>query len=76
MTVVVVTAKKVVNTGQKTRAFTVSSGMSRGTRGGNGASALQVVRFFPQRACLAERQHTDDEEKRDPGEDHPTQQDK
>ena len=30
----------------KARALTVSSGMSRETRGGNGASALQDVRSF------------------------------
>ena len=44
--------------------------MSRGTRGGNSASALQVIRFFPQRACLAEWQHVDVGQQREPGEDH------
>ena len=33
-------------TKQPTRAFTVSSVVSRRTRGGNGASALQAVRSF------------------------------
>ena len=37
ITVVVVTAKKMIITRQSTRALTVSSGMSRGTSGGNGA---------------------------------------
>ena len=43
--VVVVTAKKMVITKQSTRALTVSSGMSRRTRGA--ASMPQVVRSFP-----------------------------
>ena len=43
VTVNVVTAKKMVLTEQSTRALTVLSGMSRRTRGGNGASVPQVV---------------------------------
>ena len=54
ITVVVVTAKKMVNTKQSTRTLTVSSGMSRRARGGNGASALQVVRSFLElSACIS-----------------------
>ena len=44
-TAVVVTAKKSVITKQSTRALTVSSGMSRRTRGGNGVPP-QIVRSF------------------------------
>ena len=48
--VVVVTGKTMIITRQSTRALTVSSGMSRRTRGGNGASVPQVVRSFPSGA--------------------------
>ena len=47
ITAIVVTAKKMIVTKQTTRALTVSSGMSRGTSGGNGASVPQVVETFP-----------------------------
>ena len=42
ITVVVVTAKKMVIARQSTRALTVSSGMSRGTSGGNGAVPQEI----------------------------------
>ena len=70
MTAVVAVASKMIITRQSTRALTVSSGMSREKRGGNGASALQFIRFLPQRACLAKWRQVDDGQKRDPGEDH------
>ena len=44
ITVVVAVANKMKVTRQSTRALTVSSGMSRRKRGGNGASAPQAVR--------------------------------
>ena len=47
ITDVVVTAKKMVIPRQSTRALTVSSGMSRGTSGGKGASVPQVLGSFP-----------------------------
>ena len=47
ITAVVAVAIKMIDTRQSTRALTVSSGMPRRTRGGNGASALQVVGPFP-----------------------------
>ena len=48
-TVVVVTAKKVVDTRQKTRTLTFSSGMSRGTGGGNGAFYKPLGSFLKER---------------------------
>ena len=43
----VMSSKKMVVTRQSTRALTVSSGMSRRTYGGNGASAPQFVGGLP-----------------------------
>ena len=56
----------------KGEALTVSSGMSRGTGGASGASALQVIRFCPQGACLAEWRQVGDGQKKktDPGQGH------
>ena len=47
ITVVVVTARKTVITKQSTRTLTVSSGMSRRTSGGDGASVPQADGSFP-----------------------------
>ena len=47
ITTVVAVANKMKVTKQSTRALTVSSGMPRRLRGGNGASAPQAVRSIP-----------------------------
>ena len=47
ITIVVVTAKKMITTRQSTRALTVTSGMSREIRSGNGASALHGASVPP-----------------------------